>query len=114
MVQFHRNYVDLEVELFSKTDGFKAFVRADLCHLLPFDGPEEPADGTILDATNVEDHATFFLRRDEAAPADQNLRYVRRWRDVSADEWIDWPEAHRRGADPARIVTRTFTAGSPE
>jgi len=47
VVELHPNDVDLGVELFSKTDQYKAFVRRDLCAPAGRPIEPEPDEGSV-------------------------------------------------------------------
>lgn len=47
IVELHPNGVDYGVELFSKTDQWKAFVRSDLCTPIARPLPPEPDEGSV-------------------------------------------------------------------
>jgi len=47
VIELHPNTVDLGVELFSKTDQYRAFVRHDLCAPTTKPIPEEPDEGSV-------------------------------------------------------------------
>lgn len=99
---------EVKVELFSKTDQYNAVVRLDLIETVLMLFPsvaEEPPDGTWLAGETNEDtgNASVFRRDDAEGHCDQPIRrYDRHWWDFAASEWIDWPTAIRRGADPRR------------
>lgn len=100
--------VGVTVELFSKTDQYTAWVRFDLIAdvILP-DLPAEPADGTWLagvDPDGRADRVRVFVRDDEGGPRESGRRHYRQWWDVAAQQWVDWPAAVRRGADPSRPI----------
>lgn len=99
--------VGVLVELFSKTDQYDAWIRLDLIAdvNLP-DLPDEPVNGTWLAGTNSANtapggpHTRVFIRDDAEGHNDPDRRHDRRWWDVVAEQWIDWPTAVKRGADP--------------
>lgn len=99
--------VGVVVELFSKTDQYEAWVRRDLIVdvVLP-DVPGEPPDGTWLAGQDPDaGHERVFIRNDAEGHNDREVRrHDRRWWDVYAEQWIDWPTAVRRGADPNRVL----------
>lgn len=68
------------------------------------EAPDEPADGTWLigDDTDGDGLSSVFRRDDAEGHNDPDRRHHRRWWDYARGEWIDWPTAVRRGADPAR------------
>jgi len=95
----------LVVQLFSKTDKYDVFVRSD--HVVEMDVPNpptEPGNGSWVTGT-VGGQPTVF-RRDDSACADPTnatrRRFPCRWRDYATGDWVDWPTAYQRGADPAR------------
>ncbi|MEU8334853.1 hypothetical protein [Micromonospora tulbaghiae] len=94
------------VEFFSKTDQYEVWIRPDLIAdvLLP-NPPAEPVDGTWLHGNTTPGH-TAFVRDDSGSGSqhDEDRRFPRRWFDVAAQEYIDWPTAVRRGADPQRLI----------
>ena len=47
VVELHPNDIDLGVELFSKTDQYKAFVRRDLCRAAGRPIEPEPDEGSV-------------------------------------------------------------------
>lgn len=47
VLELHPNHVDLGLELFSKTDQYKAFVRRDLCESTSKPIPDEPDPGSV-------------------------------------------------------------------
>ncbi|MFJ1539343.1 hypothetical protein ACIODS_12440 [Micromonospora chalcea] len=94
------------VEFFSKTDQYEAWIRSDLIAdvLLP-NPPAEPADGTWLAGVKPGGTNTrVFIRDDAEGHNDPDRRHDRHWWDVVAEEWVDWPTAVRRGADPQRLI----------
>lgn len=94
------------VELFSKTDQYEAWIRPSLiADVIVPNLPEEPADGTWLGGEDPDSGNTrVFCRSDARGHCDDDRRYDRRWWDVAAEEWIDWPMAVRRGADSTRLI----------
>lgn len=103
--------IGLLVEMLSKTDQYTAWVRADFVYdvLLP-DLPDEPADGTWLAGIDPGGTNTrVFIRDDAEGHNDPDRRHDRRWWDVVAEQWVDWPTAVKRGADP-QVVLRTEVA----
>lgn len=89
------------VEMVSKTDQYQAWVRwADVTPVME-DLRSEPPDGTWLVGDDHDDGSSSVFHRDDAeGHSDQGRRYDRHWWDYSASEWIDWPTALRRGANP--------------
>lgn len=72
--------------------------------------PGEPADGTMLAGTDPSGTNLRVFRRDDAeGHFDPDRRHHRRWWDAVGQEWIDWPTAVRRGADPARVLREETT-----
>lgn len=96
--------VGVLVELFSKTDQYEAWVRLDLVDDLRLHvSPDEPSDGTWLEG--VEPGGTnrlAFIRDDRGSSSEPERRHQRHWFDVAAQEFVDWPTAVKRGADPSR------------
>lgn len=97
--------VGVLVELFSKTDRYEAWVRHDMIAdvLLP-EPPLEPPDGAIaLGGPDGEyEHGSVFRRDDAEGHNDRGTRrHDRHWWDYAASEWVDWPTAVGRGANPA-------------
>ncbi|MDG4791954.1 hypothetical protein O7626_39770 [Micromonospora sp. WMMD1102] len=102
------------VELFSKTDQYEVWIRPDrIAEVIVPNVPDEPADGTwLLGEDPHVRNARVFQRDDAEGHCDRpERRHDRHWWDVVAEEWIDWPEAVRRGADPARRVREVTDAG---
>ncbi|GAA4439078.1 hypothetical protein [Phytohabitans houttuyneae] len=95
------------VELFSKTDQYQAWVREDdIADVVLTEVPDEPGDGTWLAGTEPGGTNVRVFRRDDAeGHNDPDRRYHRRWWDVHAEQWLDWPGAVKRGADPTRVLT---------
>lgn len=98
--------VGVLVELFSKTEQYPVWIRPDeFADVVLPDMPDEPADGTWLHGIHPHTNTTAVFRRDDAeGHNDPDRRHDRRWWDVVAGEWIDWPTAVRRGADTARVL----------
>ncbi|MEU7980519.1 hypothetical protein AB0B63_18545 [Micromonospora sp. NPDC049081] len=96
--------VGVLVELLSKTDQHEAWVRLDdVADVVLPNLPVEPTDGTWL--AGVEPggaNARVFIRDDSEGHNDPERRYHRRWWDVAAEQWVDWPTAVKRGANPSR------------
>lgn len=104
--------VGVLVELFSKSDQYEAWVREDLVREVIVDSVwEEPADGTWLVVADEGDCGSVFRRDDAEGHNDPDRRYHRRWWDYAAGEWIDWPTACRRGANPNRRLREEATDG---
>ena len=95
------------VELFSKTDQYEEWIRPDrIAEVVVPNLPEEPADGVWLGGEDPHSgNARFFARNDAEGHCDDDRRHDRHWWDVVAEEWIDWPAAIRRGADPQRGIS---------
>ncbi|RKR92837.1 hypothetical protein BDK92_7319 [Micromonospora pisi] len=95
------------IEVLGKTDVQQVWVRPDRIDkvILP-DLPGEPADGTMLGGTDPDGSNDRVFRRDDAEGHNDRheRRHDRHWWDVVAEEWIDWPTAVRRGADPGRVL----------
>lgn len=105
----YRPGVGLVVELFSKTDQYEAWVREDrVVEVVLPELPSEPPDGTWLVGVILlgEQGSHIFRRDDDEGHNDRETRrHDRRWWDYTAQEWVSWPEAVRRGANPAlRLV----------
>lgn len=101
--------VGVLVEMFSKTDHYEAWVRwSDITSITEVVSPEPP-DGTWLVGDADEDGNGSVFRRDDAEGHNdrERRRYDRRWWDYAASEWIDWPTALRRGANPAKRLLPT-------
>lgn len=47
IIEIHPNNVDYAVELFSKTDQYKCWVRRDLCQLTDKPIPDQPDEGSV-------------------------------------------------------------------
>lgn len=99
--------VGVLVEIISKTDQYSTWVRQDFIAdvILP-NLPDEPVDGTWL--AGVEPRSTntrVFIRNDAEGHNDPDRRHDRRWWDVAAEQWVDWPTAVKRGAD-VQVVLR--------
>lgn len=95
------------IELFNKASQHTAWVReSDVVQVVTREGPPEPDDGTWLVGEPDDDgRSSVFRRSDAEGHCDDDRRYDRRWWDVAAAQWIDWPTAVRRGANPAtRLV----------
>jgi hypothetical protein len=93
----------LLVELFSKTDQYHAWVRADRCELELPELPAEPADGTMLETHNG-DGSYIFKRDDVKAPTDDTRRYRRHWWSYVDQTWVDWPDIVARGGASGQIL----------
>jgi hypothetical protein len=61
IVEVHGNGVDLAVELFSKTDQYKCWIRADLCTPTDKPVPDEPREGSVALVNGV----SAYQRRDD-------------------------------------------------
>lgn len=99
--------VGARVELFSKTDQYQAWIRADhIAEVVVNDIPvAEPADGTILAGEEPGGvNLRVFVRDDAEGHNDPDRRHDRHWWDVTAEDWVDWPTAVRRGANPDRVL----------
>lgn len=99
--------VGVRVELFSKTDQYEAWLRLDRVVALDLpDVPAEPGDGTWLVGPNddypYDSAVSVYHRHDYGAPSEPERRWARRWQVAGTGEWIDWPTAVHRGADPTR------------
>jgi len=109
--------VGVRVELFSKTDQYEAWIREADVQLAPMpDVPDEPDSGVwVLGAPDKvwPSGATVFHRDDALAPDDADRRNRRRWWDVAAAEWVDWPAAVERGADPTRRLVEDRSTADP-
>lgn len=93
--------VGAEVEMFSKTDQYSAWVREEDLRwaVVQEDLPPEPADDTWLMVHDEEGMCLIFHRDDAEGHNDRdNRRYDRHWWDVTEKQWIDWPTAVSRGA----------------
>lgn len=101
--------VGVLVELFSKTDQYENWVREDLVHLpaKTLNVKDEPADGTtLMGDIDPETGCGSVFRHDVAeGHCDPDRRFDRAWWDYAAGEWVDWPTALRRGANPGRRLT---------
>ncbi len=98
--------VGVVVEFFSKTDQWRGWVREDLVEVvMPAGLPKEPADGTWLRTGPDADEPSVFHRDDAEGHSGGNRRFDEHWWDFHAGQWIDWPTAHRRGADPSRRLS---------
>jgi hypothetical protein len=96
--------VGVRVELFSKTDQYDAWVRErDVTVAAEGCLPDEPTDGAWLrgGGGNTSGPGLVFHRDDRRSPTGEGRRYDRHWWDFEASEWVDWPEAVGRGADPS-------------
>lgn len=104
---------EVEVELFSKTTQYQELVRSDLLELELPEVPDEPPDGTWLHGHPRDDGNSSVFRRDDAEGHNDvpGRRYDRRWWDFAAGEWVDWPTAVARGADPARRLVESQPGG---
>lgn len=99
--------VGVLVRLFSKTDVYPAWVRwDDVIDVINAGAPPEPPDLTWL-AGDVDDDGfgSVFRRDDAEGHNDDGRRFDRHWWDVAGCEWVDWPTAWRRGANPRRVLT---------
>jgi hypothetical protein len=97
--------VGVLVEFFSKTDQYSGWIREDLVHHHPPEPVPEPPDGTwLVGGENPDTGEQSVFRRDDAeGRSDRPVRrHDRHWWDYAGSEWVDWPEAVRRGADPHR------------
>lgn len=107
--------VGVLVEMFSKTDRYEGWIREDLVHLpeKTTDLADEPADGTTLmgDIDPETGNGSVFRRDDAEGHFHPDRRCQQVWWDYAASEWIDWPEAVRRGANPGRRLTEEPAAG---
>lgn len=103
--------VGVRVELFSKTDQYTAWIRTDhVDQLVLPDAGDEPGDGTWLECLTDCGDPNVFFRNDGQGPKDQPVRrFDRHWWDVAGMQWVDWPTAIRRGADPARRLAAATT-----
>ncbi len=108
--------VGVEVELFSKTDQYTAWVRLDhVAALVLPDVPPEPGDGTWIPARNTDDGGVHvFHRHDAEVPVEPDRRFPRRWQVAGTGEWVDWPTAVHRGADQNRRLYPTPPVVVPE
>jgi hypothetical protein len=97
--------VGVLVELFSKTDQYETWIRPDLiAEVVVPNLPNEPADGTwLLGRDPYSENARVFRRDDAEGHCDAHRRHDQHWRDVVAEEWIDWPQVIRRGA-PLQVM----------
>lgn len=101
----HMPGVGTLVELFSKTDQYTAWVREDhIVQVVLPDPVPEPEDDTWL-LGSFDGHPRVFHRDDAEGHNDPERRHDRHWWDVVTEQWIDWPEAVRRGANPALPMT---------
>jgi hypothetical protein len=89
------------VELFSPTDQYSGWVRPDLVSLLLTDVPNEPENRTWV-RRDDRGGCNVFRRDDDEGHHDPDRRFHRCWWDFGANEWIDWPTAYKRGADPSK------------
>lgn len=107
-VRRHEPGVGVLVDLFSKTDQYQAWVREDhIVGVQPLgDGcPSEPPDGTMLLGDQCDGEGSVFRRDDKDGHCDQpERRFDRHWWDYAGSQWIDWPTAVRRGANPGRML----------
>lgn len=95
------------VELFSKTDQYQAWIRGDLiAEVIPAPvPPEEPPDGTWLLGRADYDGTSSVFHRDDAEGHCDPKDAPEHWWDVAGQQWVSWPDAVRRGADPdGRLV----------
>ncbi len=95
-----RGGVGVQVELFSKTDQYTAWVQlGDVVALVLPDVPPEPGDGTWIPARDDDGGVNVFHRCDAEAPDEPDRRFPRRWQVAGTGEWVDWATAVHRGAD---------------
>jgi hypothetical protein len=98
--------VGVRVELFSKTDQYRVWVREDLvAEVLPLGGgcPPEPGDGAWIAGDDSGNGVVFHCDDAHGRPAG-GRRFDQRWWDFACQEWVDWPTVLRRGADPGRVL----------
>lgn len=99
--------VGVLVELFSKTDQYRDWIREDrVVGLVVPDAPDEPSDGSWIVGPDSDSICgggiNVYHRNDAGATTEPERRYPRRWQVAGTGEWVDWPTAHHRGADPGR------------
>jgi len=106
--------VGVVVRMFGRSDQHEIWIREDDVARAPMpDVPDEPGDQAWVLGILDDESPGVWHRDDANAPDEPKRRHRRRWLDVSGSEWVDWPTAVARGADPTRRLVEDRPTADP-